>query len=128
MLFRLSFTAQAEQGREKLIRWCEKGGYKAAAETLDRERLVGFYQFPKESRPSREKHLQTTNLIESPLAALRLRTDAAKRFPSGLSAGISFTKKIPKKIPIQPPVGGSWIVRRVIPRLTHREGLFTNQR
>ena len=35
-----------------------------------------FYQFPKEHW----KHLRTTNPIESPFAALRLRTDAAKRY------------------------------------------------
>ena len=35
-----------------------------------------FYRFPKEHW----KHLRTTNPVESPFAALRLRTDAAKRF------------------------------------------------
>ena len=71
-------VAQAEQGREKFVRWCEKGGYKAAAETLERdwERSVSFYQFPEEHW----KHLRTTNPIESPFATLRLRTDAAKRY------------------------------------------------
>jgi len=38
--------------------------------------MVTFYQCPKEHW----KHLRTTNIIESPFAALRLRTDAAKRF------------------------------------------------
>jgi putative transposase len=37
---------------------------------------VTFYQFP----PEHWKHLRTTNIVESPFAALRLRTDAAKRF------------------------------------------------
>lgn len=71
-------VAQADQGREKFIWWCEKGGYKAAAETLERdwERMVSFYQFPKDHW----KHLRTTNVVESPFAALRLRTDAAKRY------------------------------------------------
>ena len=71
-------VAQAEKGRGRFIQWCEKGGYKAAAQTLERdwERLVSFYQFPKEHW----KHLRTTNPIESPFAALRLRTDAAKRY------------------------------------------------
>ena len=35
-----------------------------------------FYRYPKEHW----RHLRTTNVIESPFAALRLRTDAAKRF------------------------------------------------
>ena len=38
--------------------------------------MVTFYQFPKEHW----KHLRTTNIVESPFAALRLRTGAAKRF------------------------------------------------
>ena len=42
----------------------------------DWARLVTFYQFPK----AHWKHLRTTNPIESPFAAVRLRTTAAKRF------------------------------------------------
>ena len=58
--------------------WCRKEGYRSAGETLvrDWERMVTFYQFPKEHW----KHLRTTNVVESPFAALRLRTDAAKRY------------------------------------------------
>jgi transposase-like protein len=40
------------------------------------ERLVTFYQFPREHW----RHLRTTNVVESPFAAVRLRTTAAKRF------------------------------------------------
>jgi transposase-like protein len=49
-----------------------------AMETLERdwERLVSYYGVPKEHW----KHLRTTNVIESPFAAVRLRTTAAKRF------------------------------------------------
>jgi transposase-like protein len=49
-----------------------------AAETLERdwERLVAFYAFPKEHW----KHLRTTNPVESPFAAVRLRTAAGKRY------------------------------------------------
>jgi hypothetical protein len=42
----------------------------------DWERLVTFYAFPKEHW----KHLRTTNVVESPFAAVRLRTAAAERF------------------------------------------------
>lgn len=42
----------------------------------DCERLVTFYAFPKEHW----KPLRTTNVVESPFAAVRLRTTAAKRF------------------------------------------------
>jgi hypothetical protein len=37
---------------------------------------VTFYQFPRQHR----KHLRTSNPVESPFAAGRLRTAAAKRF------------------------------------------------
>jgi putative transposase len=70
--------AQAEEKRDKFVQWCQKGGHRAAAETLlrDWERMLSFYQFPKEHW----KHLRTTNVVESPFAALRLRTDAARRY------------------------------------------------
>jgi transposase-like protein len=42
----------------------------------DWERLVTFYQFPREHW----LHLRTTNIVESPFATVRLRTTAAKRF------------------------------------------------
>jgi putative transposase len=35
-----------------------------------------FYEFPEQHW----KHLRTTNVIESPFAAVRLRTGASKRF------------------------------------------------
>ncbi len=38
--------------------------------------MVTFYSFPKEHWV----HLRTTNIVESPFSAVRLRTDAAKRF------------------------------------------------
>ncbi len=38
----------------------------------DWERMVAFFEFPKEHW----KHLRTTNVVESPFAAVRLRTDA----------------------------------------------------
>ncbi|MCX5999678.1 MAG: IS256 family transposase [Chloroflexi bacterium] len=69
---------QAEQKRDLFSAWCRKEGQRAAGDTLVRgwERMVTFYQFPKEHW----KHLRTTNVVESPFAALRLRTDAAKRY------------------------------------------------
>lgn len=42
----------------------------------DWERLVTFYQFPKEHW----RHLRITNVVESPFASVRLRTMAGKRF------------------------------------------------
>jgi len=72
-------TAQdAERLKTKFAQWCDKKGLEDAARFLDRDwdRMVAFYRFPKEHW----HHLRTTNPIESPFAALRLRTDAAKRF------------------------------------------------
>lgn len=69
---------EAEEKRDLFILWCQREGYHRAGETLlrDWERMVTFYRFPKEHW----KHLRTTNIVESPFAALRLRTDAAKRY------------------------------------------------
>lgn len=80
----LRAIAYAETGQEasrlkaKFQQWCAKKSFDKAGRLLDRdwERMVTFYRFPKEHWP----HLRTTNPIESPFAALRLRTDAAKRF------------------------------------------------
>ena len=49
-----------------------------AVETLlrDWERMVTFYRFPKDHWI----HLRTTNVVESPFSAVRLRTDAARRY------------------------------------------------
>src|SRR5215204_1557068 len=59
------------------IRYCNKLALKAVERLADDwERLVTFYQFPREHWP----HLRTTNVVESPFATVRLRTTAAKRF------------------------------------------------
>jgi len=69
---------QAERLKKELQSWCEQKGAAEAGRLLDRdwERMVSFYAFPKQHW----KHLRTTNVIESPFAAVRLRTTAAKRF------------------------------------------------
>lgn len=53
-------------------------GYPKAVAALERDwaRLVTFFDFPAEHW----RHLRTSNVVESPLAAVRLRTGAAKRF------------------------------------------------
>jgi len=68
----------AEAERDDFARWCRAEGYRSAGETLvrDWDRMVTFYRFPKEHW----RHLRTTNVVESPFAGLRLRTDAAKRY------------------------------------------------
>ena len=81
MLRALAYAGTREEA-ERLKRifqsWCQTQGYTAAAQLLDQDwdRMVTFYRFPKDHWI----HLRTTNVVESPFAALRLRTDAAKRF------------------------------------------------
>jgi len=55
-----------------------RSGYPKSVEVLlrDWERMETFYAYPKEHWV----HIRTTNVVESPFAAARLRTDAAKRF------------------------------------------------
>jgi transposase-like protein len=69
---------EALSGKRSFQRWCRQEGYEKAAACLDDDwdRMVTFYQFPK----AHWIHLRTSNPIESPFAALRLRTSAAKRF------------------------------------------------
>jgi transposase-like protein len=68
----------AERHKRAFQTWCTKKGVAAVGQGLDRDwdRMVTFYQFPKEHW----KHLRTTNPVESPFAAVRLRTAAAKRY------------------------------------------------
>lgn len=70
--------AEAERLKHAFTAWCEKRGHRDAAQILedDWERMVAFYAFPN----AHWKHLRTTNPVESPFAAVRLRTTAAKRY------------------------------------------------
>ena len=69
---------EAERLRTAFTRWCRDRSYETAAEALERDwdRMITFYDFPKEHWGN----IRTTNPVESPFAALRLRTDAAKRY------------------------------------------------
>jgi transposase-like protein len=69
---------EAERLKKVFQQWCRQRDLEPAAALLDRdwERMVAFYNYPK----AHWQHLRTTNPVESPFAALRLRTDAAKRF------------------------------------------------
>jgi transposase-like protein len=83
---------EAEQKRDLFLRWCNEEDHRVAGETLvrDWERMVTFYQFPREHW----KHLRTTNVVESPFAALRLRTDAAKRYKKVENATVVIWKML----------------------------------
>jgi len=70
--------AECERLKDEFKRRYGGKDYPKAASTLenDWERMVTFYDFPKEHWV----HLRTTNVVESPFATVRLRTTAAKRF------------------------------------------------
>jgi putative transposase len=79
---------------EKLIREWRVVGYERAAECLAQalERLLTFYEFPVEHA----KHIKTTNVVESPFATVRLRTNSAKRFRTSRS-GLHLLFKVLEK-------------------------------
>jgi len=70
--------AEAERLKRAFASWCDKRGHHDAARLLDDDwaRMVTFYAFPQ----AHWKHLRTSNPVESPFAAVRLRTGAAKRY------------------------------------------------
>jgi transposase-like protein len=69
--------AEAQRLRDEFAKTWRRTHPKAVAILgKDWERMVAFYDFPKEHW----KHLRTSNVVESPFASVRLRTDAAKRF------------------------------------------------
>lgn len=72
--------AECERPRDQFVRRHGRLNAKTA-ETLCRDwgRMVTFYSFPKDHWT----HLRTTNPVESPFSAVRLRTDAAKRLQEG---------------------------------------------
>lgn len=69
--------AECEKLRDDFIKRYKKSCPKATDKIMvDWDRMVTFYQYPKEHW----RHLRTTNIVESPFAAIRLRTNASKRF------------------------------------------------
>ena len=74
----------AERLAKSLINDWKQTGYARAAECLERAlgKLLTFHHFPVEHA----RHLRTTNPIESPFAAVKLRTNAARRFRTPRSA------------------------------------------
>ena len=66
-----------EERRDQFIASYRKTEPRAVA-TLQRdwERMVSFYHYPE----AHWVHLRTSNIVESPFSAIRLRTDASRRF------------------------------------------------
>ena len=72
-----------EKKRDEFVLRFKKTDPKACASLMrDWERLVTFFDYPQEHWT----HLRTTNIVESPFNAVRLRTDAARRFKKVESA------------------------------------------
>ncbi len=69
-----SSRRECEELRDKFKRVFESR-YPKAFER-DWERMVTFYEFPKEHW----RHIRTTNVVEFPFSAVRLRTDVGRRF------------------------------------------------
>lgn len=80
LLCPIPYARTRAEGERLCRHFSERFGraYPKAVETLERdwERMVTFYRFPE----AHWRHLRTTNVIESPFAAVRLRTNAAKRY------------------------------------------------
>lgn len=69
--------AEAERKGKEFEAWCHQHGYGKAIETLGGFGADGsLLSIPPGAR-------RATNVVESPFAALRSRTDAAKRFKQG---------------------------------------------
>lgn len=70
-------SAEAERLRKQCVAQYRKL-FPKAMEALERdwERMVTYFAFPK----AHWHHLRTTNIVESPFAAVRLRTNAGKRY------------------------------------------------
>jgi putative transposase len=70
-------TTKAAEQQKRAFRLAYATTCPKAVERLERdwERMVTYYRFPRRHW----RHLRTTNVVESPFAAVRLRTSAAKR-------------------------------------------------
>lgn len=69
--------AECERQRDAFARRYRKTDPKAVETLLrDWDRMVTFYAFPT----AHWIHLRTTNIVESPFSAVRLRTDASRRY------------------------------------------------
>jgi transposase-like protein len=85
---------RAEKLAGKLIEEWRANGYEAAAKCFEKaiEKLFTMFEFPVEH----QKHLRTTNPVESPFATVRLRTNATRRMPTRKS-GLHLVFKLLEK-------------------------------
>ena len=76
MMYAESRSACERRRDEFLLRFKKTDPKACASLTRDWERLVTFFDYPQEHWI----HLRTTNIVESPFDAVRLRTNASRRF------------------------------------------------
>jgi len=76
MMYAESRSACERKRDEFLLRFKKNDPKACATLTRDWERLVTYFAYPQEHWI----HLRTTNIVESPFNAVRLRTDASRRF------------------------------------------------
>ena len=76
MMYAKSRSVCERKRDEFLLRFKKTDPKACATLTRDWERLVSFFDYPQEHWI----HLRTTNIVESPFNAVRLRTDASRRF------------------------------------------------
>lgn len=66
-----------EKKRDEFVSRYKKTDPKAVATLIrDWDRMISFYSFPE----AHWVHLRTSNVVESPFSAIRLRTDASRRY------------------------------------------------
>jgi transposase-like protein len=86
LLTKIPYAPTREEAEKAKTEFCRRfrRSHEKAVTILDTdwERMLTFYEFPEQHW----KHLRTTNVIESPFAAVRLRTGASKRFKKVASA------------------------------------------
>ena len=80
LLTQIPYAPTRQEAKKRRDQFAKRfrGQYPDAAALLERDwdRMVAFYDYPE----AHWQHLRTTNVIESPFASVRLRTDAAKRY------------------------------------------------
>jgi transposase-like protein len=97
-----------------------------ATETLTRdwERMVTFYCFPKEHWV----HIRTTNVVESPFSAVRLRTDAARRYKKVQNATAMIWKLLGVAEKRFRRLKGYWLLRDVYEGRQFTDGVAVQQK
>ena len=85
--------------------------------------MVTFYSLPKEHWV----HIRTTNVVESPFSAVRLRTDAAKRYKKVQNATAMIWKLLGGAEKRFRRLKGYWLLRDVYEGKHFTDGIAVEQ-